>query len=104
MGHSIGSWKGDALVVDTIGIWDELPFFSGMLRSDRFHMTGRIRLDPSNPGRLINEMRMEDPEALAEPYEVMVTYRRDRNGQLYEFQCSDDNRNPIDENGATLFE
>ena len=27
-----------------------------------------------------------------------------RNGQLYEFQCSENNRNPVDENGATLFE
>jgi hypothetical protein len=104
MGHSIGRWEGDTLVVDTIGIWNELPFFSGMLRSDKFRMTERIHLDPSDPDRLINEMRMEDPEALARPYEVTVTYRRDRNGQLYEFQCSENNRNPVDENGATLFE
>src|SRR5690606_37258329 len=104
MGHSTGRWDGDVLVVDTIGILDELPFFSGMLRSDRFRMTERIRLDPGNPDRLINEMRMEDPEALAAPYEVTVTYRRDRNGQLYEFQCSENNRNPVDEDGATLFE
>ena len=104
MGHSVGRWEGDALVVETIGVWNELPFFSGMLRSDGFKITERIALDPDDPGRLINRMRMEDPEALAEPFEVTVSYRRDRYGQLFEFQCSENNRNPIDENGATLFE
>ena len=104
MGHSIGRWEGDTLVVDTIGVWNELPFFSGMLRSERFRITERIGLDPDNPERLINRVTMEDPEALAEPFEVTVSYRRDRYGQLYEFQCSENNRNPVDENGATLFE
>ena len=37
---------------------------------------------------LVNEMRMEDPAALAEPYEVTVHYRRDRYGTLLEFECS----------------
>ena len=104
MGHSIGRWEGDTLVVDTVGIWNELPFFSGMLRSEQFRMIERIRLDPDDPDRLLNQMRMEDPEALAAPFEVTVTYRRDRNGQLFEFQCSENNRNPVDEDGATLFE
>jgi hypothetical protein len=31
---------------------------------------------------LVNEMRMEDPEALAEPFAVTTRYRRDRYGKL----------------------
>lgn len=104
MGHSIGEWDDGALVVDTIGVLKALPFFSGMLRSENFHLTERIYLDPENPDILVNQMRMEDPEALAVPYEVTVTYRRDRHGMLFEFQCSENNRNPVNEDGETLFE
>jgi len=52
---------------------------------------------------LVNEMRMEDPEALEEPFEVTVRYRRDRYGSLIEFQCAENDRNPIDEEGHTQF-
>jgi hypothetical protein len=52
---------------------------------------------------LVNEMRMDDPEALDEPFAVTVAYRRDRHGALFEFQCSQNDRNPVDENGNTQF-
>jgi len=52
----------------------------------------------------LNEMLMEDPLALAEPYEVVSSYRRDRHGSLIEFQCAENDRNPINEAGETLFE
>ncbi|BBC74382.1 conserved hypothetical protein [Altererythrobacter sp. B11] len=104
MGHSIGHWEGDTLVVDTVGILDELEITDGAGHSPQFHLVERIHLDPANPDLLVNEMRMEDPEALAAPYEVKATYRRDRYGELIEFQCSENNRNPVDENGHTQFD
>ncbi|HZF45749.1 MAG TPA: hypothetical protein VEZ26_05405, partial [Sphingomonadaceae bacterium] len=104
MGHSIGHWEGDTLVVDTIGILDMLPFASGALHSDKFHITERIHLSPDNPDVLVNELVMEDPEALAETYKATATYRRDRYGVLYEFQCSENNRNPVSPDGETVFE
>ena len=104
MGHSIGRWEGDTLVVDTIGILDELEFASGALHSPRFHVTERIRISDENPDVLVNQMRMEDPLALAEPYEVTVTYRRDREGGLIEFQCSENDRNPVNGEGETEFD
>jgi hypothetical protein len=104
MGDSVGHWDGDTLVVDTIGISDELEIDTGWPHSDRFHLVERIHLDPADPDMLVNEMRMDDPEALAEPFEVTARYRRDRYGKLYEFQCSQNDRNPVDENGDTQFE
>jgi hypothetical protein len=103
MGDSIGRWDGDTLVVDTIGISDELEIDTGFPHSSQFHLTERIRLDPANPDVLINEMRMEDPGALSEPFEVTVRYRRDRYGKLLEFQCSENDRNPINEQGETEY-
>ncbi len=103
MGDSIGRWEGDTLVVDTIGVSDALELDTGIAHSDKFRLTERIHLDPANPDVLVNEMRMEDPEALAEPFEVTVKYRRDRYGKLLEFQCSDNDRNPVNENGETEY-
>jgi hypothetical protein len=103
MGHSIGRWEGDTLVVDTIGISDQLDLDTGMPHSARFRLTERIHLSPDDPNVLLNAMRMEDPEALEEPFEVTVRYRRDREGSLIEFQCAENDRNPVDEEGNTEF-
>ena len=103
MGDSIGRWEGDTLVVDTIGISDRLDIDTGMPHSSQFRLTERIYLSPDEPDLLINEMRMEDREALEEPFEVTVRYRRDRHGSLIEFQCAENDRNPIDEEGNTEF-
>jgi len=103
-GHSIGHWEGDTLVIDTVGISAELEFGEGGVHSDQFRLIERIHLSPDNPDILVNEMRMEDPLALAEPYEVVSSYRRDRHGSLIEFQCAENDRNPINEAGETLFE
>jgi len=103
-GHSVGHWEGDTLVVETVGILDTLPFFNGALHSDQFRLTERIRLSPDEPDVLINEMVMEDPEALAEPFTATTTYRRDRENTLLEFQCSENDRNPVNEDGLTQYE
>lgn len=103
MGDSIGHWEGGTLVVDTIGISDALDIDTGMPHSDRFHLIERLHLDPADPDVLVNEIRMDDPAALAEPFAVTVKYRRDRYGKLLEFQCSQNDRNPVNENGDTEF-
>jgi len=104
MGDSIGRWEGDTLVVETRGISADLEIDTGWPHSDQFVLTERIHLDPADPNVLVNEMRMEDPEALAEPFAVATRYRRDRYGKLYEFQCSQNDRNPVDDDGNTQFE
>jgi hypothetical protein len=103
MGDSVGRWEGDTLVVETRGISDQLEIDTGWPHSDQFVLTERIRLDPANPNVLINAMRMEDPEALVEPFEVTTRYRRDRYGKLLEFQCSENDRNPVNEEGETEY-
>ena len=100
-GHSVGHWEDDTLVVDTIGISDVLEFGEGGRHSDQFRLVERIRLIDENT--LENRMTMTDPEALAEPYEVTATYERDRYGTLIEFQCSENDRNPVNEEGETQF-
>lgn len=104
MGDAVGHWDGDTLVVETRGILDDLEIEAGVFHSPQFVLTERIRLSPDNPDVLINNMRMEDPEALAAPFETQVTYRRDRYGALIEFQCSENDRNPVNADGETVFD
>jgi hypothetical protein len=104
MGHSIGRWEGETLVVETTGLLEDLEFFTGALHSPEFRVIERIRLSDENRDVLVNHLRMEDRLALAEPFEVTVTYRRDRDGSLIEFQCSENDRNPVDAQGETQFD
>lgn len=102
-GHSIGRWEGDTLVVDTIGISDRLEVGEGGTHSDQFRLVERISLSPDNPDVLINQMTMTDPLAFSQPHIVTVRYRRDRHGSLIEFQCEENDRNPVNEKGETLY-
>ena len=104
MGDSIGRWVGDTLVVETVGINGELEIDTGIPHSDNFRLTERIHLDPNDPDVLVNEMTMVDPDALEEPFKVTQRYRRDRYGKLIEFQCAENDRNPIDAEGFTVYE
>ncbi len=103
-GDAIGHWEGDTLVVETTGISDTLELARGVPHSARLKVTERIHLSPDDPDVLVNDMTFDDPEALAERFTTSVTYRRDRYGRLFEFQCSENDRNPVDENGLTVFD
>lgn len=104
MGDAVGRWEGDTLVIETKGILEDLVFATGAPHSANFKVTERIRLDPANPDILTNTLTMEDPDALEEPYTATVSYRRDRYGVLFEFQCSENDRNPVNEHGETQFD
>src|SRR5262249_34856765 len=63
-GHSIGHWEGDTLVVDTIGIKTITELSRGMKHSDKLHVIERIHLAKGDANTLVDEMTLEDPEAL----------------------------------------
>ena len=76
MGHSIGRWDGDTLVVDTVDFhgnpkvkWlDE----AGHPHSEALHVTERIRR--TSPNTLQIDLRFEDPKAFTAPFRGKVTY------------------------------
>ena len=102
-GHSTAYWEGEALVIDTIGINDSLDIGQGMKHSDKLHISERIYLKPGDPDTLIAELILNDPEALEEPFSTSFFYKRDRYGDLIEFQCAENNRNKVDAEGNILF-
>ncbi|MGE3890771.1 MAG: hypothetical protein AB7F79_04135 [Steroidobacteraceae bacterium] len=88
-GHSIGSWDGNTLVVDTVGIVDDTRLNGrGMPHSDQLHMTEWFH--EYKPGFLEIRYRLEDPIALTKPYEYKVTWQRSpiKHHEISEFICT----------------
>jgi hypothetical protein len=63
VGHSIGRWEGDTLVVDTVKISESTITNNGLDHSDQVHVIERFWLSPD--GRtLFSVQEFEDPEVL----------------------------------------
>jgi hypothetical protein len=97
MGHSIGRWDGDTLVVDTVGFNDKFWFDRrGTPHTEQLHIVERFTR--VNYGTLVNDATLEDPGALARPVNLRFTarlLRPDRRtgvGDLLEFICNEDNQ------------
>ena len=90
-GHSIAHWDGDTLVVDTIGIRPETWLQEeGMHHSDKLHIVERFHLVP--PDLLQDDMTMEDPEALTQPWHGPILFRKKPDLQTMEYVCEENNR------------
>jgi hypothetical protein len=94
-GHSVGHWEGDTLVVDTVGIKQEVRYQNAP-HSEQLRIRERIRLVA--PNILWDEITMEDPVTLEKPWTVTYAYRRMPDYTLLEYIC-EDNREYADEQG-----
>jgi hypothetical protein len=103
-GHSIGHWEGETLVIDTVGIKTVTELGQGARHSDKLHITERVSLDPKDKDTLLWQVTMVDPEALEKPYTLTHTFKRQRDWNLMEFICAENDRNPVGEDGHTKFE
>jgi hypothetical protein len=97
IGHSIGRWDGDALVVDTVGFNDKFWFDRrGTPHTEQLHIVERYTRP--NYGTLVNDVTLEDPGALAHPVKLQFTSRLMRpdretgTGDLMEFICNENNQ------------
>ena len=74
MGHSIGKWDGDTLVIDTIDINDKTWIDSlGHPHSDALHLVERIRR--VDPDTLQIETSFHDPKAYIKPGKAKLIYQ-----------------------------
>lgn len=67
-GHSIGTWEGDTLVVDTIGFAEGYLNGNGAKHSEAMHVVERFSLSEDG-NRLDRTYLVSDPLYLAAPYE-----------------------------------
>jgi hypothetical protein len=88
MGHSIGRWDGDTLVVDVTSFNDATWFDrAGNFHSDALHVVERYT--PKTPHHLEYEVTIEDPKVFTRQWKMrMPLYRRqEADVQLLEFRC-----------------
>jgi len=91
-GHSIGSWEGDTLVIDTVGYNDKFWFDSrGTPHTGKLHTIERwTRI---NYGTLVNDFTLDDPGAFSKPVHLKFTAKLMRPDlDLMEFICLENNQ------------
>jgi hypothetical protein len=72
MGHTVGRWEGDTLVLDSVGFNDQTWLArGGFFHSDQMHVVEKFTRKGSE---ILYEVTVEDPEVLAEPW--VMTPRR----------------------------
>jgi hypothetical protein len=88
MGHSVGHWEGDTLVVNVNSFNDKTWFDrAGNFHSDALKVTERFSL--LTPDVIWYEATMDDPNVFTRAWRIaMPIYRRmEPNSQLLEYQC-----------------
>ena len=88
MGHSIGNWDGESLVIDVTALIDQTWLDSaGNHHSDQLHVVERYTA--MSPNLLMYEATIEDPNIYTRPWKISLPlYRRvEKNAQLLEFKC-----------------
>lgn len=94
LGHSIGRWEKDTLVVDSIGFRDRGWLeFEGRPHSDKLRVTSRF----SRPdlGHLNIEITIDDPGALQKPWKGTKNAVLDPAEEVRENICNENNKAPI---------
>ena len=88
MGHSVGRWEGDTLVVEVTELIDQ----TWLDRSGNYHssaMTVTERYTPITPHHIEYEATIDDPEVFTEPWTIALPlYKRmEEHAQVLEYRC-----------------
>src|SRR6266436_4740834 len=71
MGHSVGHWEGNTLVVDVTSLNDQTWFDrAGNFHSDALHVVERYTF--LNPDALTYEVTIEDPKVFSRPWKMSM--------------------------------
>jgi hypothetical protein len=97
LGHSIGRWEGDTLVVDSVGFNEKQWLAGAYPTTDRLHLIERI----SRPTlkSLVYEATIDDPAAYTKPWTIRWTINEKSasswidGGEVFEYICQDDGAN-----------
>jgi len=91
LGHSVGHWEGETLVVDTVG-FNERFWISreGVPHTEALHTTEHFtRTDYDD---LKYEITIDDPGAYTKPWSGGFMIRWSPDEEMYEYMCQENNR------------
>ena len=91
LGHSVGHWEGDTLVVDVVGFNEQtwLDYF-GHPHTDQMHIVERF--SRPNKRTLHYEAVVDDPAAYAKPFTIRWDIPWNASGELSEYICQENNK------------
>jgi hypothetical protein len=91
LGHSIGHWENDTLVVDTVGFngkgWLS---FSGQPSTEMLHIVERYHRP--DLGHLAIEITVDDPGAYVKPWTLKKVSALAQDYELMEYMCNEGER------------
>ena len=94
MGHSVGRWEGDTLVVDSVGFNDRIwlpPGRATYPQTEQMHITERFRRP--DLGHLEVEMTFDDPGTFKLPWKMKrVSSLALNDYEVLEYVCNENNR------------
>ncbi len=91
LGHSVGYWEGDTLVVDVVGFNENTWIdFYGHPHTDALHIVERFSRPDKNT--LHYEATIDDPAAYTAPWTVAWDIEWQADGELMEYVCQENNR------------
>jgi hypothetical protein len=91
VGHSIGTWDGDTLVVDSTG-FNEITAGVGV-HSEKLHVVERFRRP--DLAHLQVDITVDDEEAYTEPWKRTVRATLVPQEEILEFVCAENNKDPL---------
>jgi hypothetical protein len=91
MGHSVGTWQGDTLVVETVGIHTRawLDGF-GHPRSEDMRITERYRR--RDFGHMDLEVTLDDPKYYTRPFDIKTTLKLVADSDVLDYVCSENEK------------
>lgn len=99
MGHSVGHYEGDTLVVHSTGFVDYTQIDEqGSKHTDAMEVTERIR--KLEDGSLEVLFTIDDPGAFTQPWTARRVWQWRPDIRFYEYVCEENNRNAPDANGV----
>ena len=92
LGHSVGRWEGDTLVVDIVGFSDYTWIEDNAgIHSDALHVVERFTM--LDKDTIEYKALLEDPKAWTKPWNVRATLkRRPPSDALMEYNCAENNK------------
>ena len=91
LGHSVGRWEGDTLVVDVVGFNEQTWMdYYGHPHTDMLHVVEKYSRPTKNT--LAYEATFDDPGAYTKPFTVRWNINWNPTGELTEYICQENNK------------